>query len=239
MPSFSAASTRAAPRLGQEFELDAQVGLPERLPEGERLLWQGAPSVRDMAVHAFHARKVAIYFVLLVVWHVVSSLHDGAGLRATLASGAWLVAMGSLAVGCLTLLGLWSARTTLYTLTDQRIVMRVGIVLTVAYNLPLTRIHAADVRRVGRSQDIVLTLEPNTRIAWLQLWPHVLPWRLSRPRPALRALHDAPAVSNLLVKAWSHARAQALRSGDNAAATDASAQPRTGLHPGLQGGSLA
>ena len=49
----------------------------------------------------------------------------------------------------------FAARTTLYTLTDRRVVMRIGIVLTVAYNLPLVRIERefnAPVDRVYRER---------------------------------------------------------------------------------------
>ena len=43
-------------------------GLPERLPEGETLLWQGRPSWRQLALRAFHVREIAIYFALLLAW---------------------------------------------------------------------------------------------------------------------------------------------------------------------------
>jgi hypothetical protein len=93
-----------------------------------------------------------------------------------------------------------------YTLTDRRIVMRIGIVLTVAYNLPLKRIESADLLDLGHGvADIALTLEPDTRIAWLHLWPHVRPWRVARTQPMLRGLRDGAAVSALLARAWSDA----------------------------------
>ena len=36
-----------------------------------------------------------------------------------------------------------SARNTVYTITDRRVVMRIGIVLTLTFNLPFKRIAAA------------------------------------------------------------------------------------------------
>ena len=48
-----------------DFDFEPVRGLPQILPKGERMLWQGAPRWQDLAVHAFHARKVVWYFVAL------------------------------------------------------------------------------------------------------------------------------------------------------------------------------
>jgi Bacterial PH domain len=187
--------------VAQEHEFEAQFGLPEALPAGERILWQGAPEWRALARRVFHVNKVAVYFALMLAWRFGSVLSDGQGVTAALASLAWLVPLFGLALGALLLLARWTADTTAYTLTDKRIVMRIGIVLTVAYNLPLTRIEGAALH----DGDIALALERGTRIAWLQLWPHARPWRVANPQPTLRGLRDAPAVSALLAQAWSQA----------------------------------
>ena len=44
----------------------AVSGLPEPLPAGERMIWQGKPDWRALALRAFHVRKVAIYFGVLL-----------------------------------------------------------------------------------------------------------------------------------------------------------------------------
>ena len=36
------------------------------LPEGERVLWQGAPSWRGVARRTLHTRKIAGYFAALI-----------------------------------------------------------------------------------------------------------------------------------------------------------------------------
>ena len=45
-----------------EHDFEPIRGLPGPLPEGETILWQGAPDWRVLAVQAFHVRAVAIYF---------------------------------------------------------------------------------------------------------------------------------------------------------------------------------
>jgi hypothetical protein len=191
--------------IGREYEFDAQYGLPERLPAGESILWQGAPDWRVLARRVFHVRAVALYFALLAAWRFVDVFNE-AGLTAAWRSLAWIAPTAALGLGLLALLARWSAGTTVYTLTDKRLVMRIGIVLTVAYNLPLTRIEGADLHAAGDGcHDIALTLERGTRIAWLHLWPHVRPWRVSRTQPMLRALPDGERVAALLAQAWSAA----------------------------------
>ena len=49
-----------------EHEWEAAPGLPSTLPAGERIVWQGSPDWKQLAVHAFHVRKIAVYFALMV-----------------------------------------------------------------------------------------------------------------------------------------------------------------------------
>jgi Bacterial PH domain len=192
------------PQIAREHEFEAQYGLPEELPAGERILWQGAPDWKVLARRVFHVNKVAAYFALMMAWRFTSVMADTQDIGAAFTSLAWLAPFFALGLGLLLLLGRWSARTTAYTLTNKRIVMRIGIVLTVTYNLPLSRIESADLHDAGSGcQDIALTLERGTHIAWLHLWPHVRPWRVAKTQPMLRALADAPAVATLLATAWS------------------------------------
>lgn len=195
------AQRRSAQWLG-EHEDEAAPGLPAPLPPGERLLWQGAPDWRLLARHAFHFRWLVGYFVLLAVWQFGTTLYDGQGLLAALAGVAWTGALAALALGLVALLCRLAAQTTVYSLTERRIVMRVGIVLTVTFNIPFTRIDAAGLHPLqGDAGDIALQLDARDRIAYLHLWPHVRPWRFARTEPMLRALPDARVVAGLLADA--------------------------------------
>ncbi len=192
------------PFVAREHEFEAQYGLPERLPAAETLLWQGSPRWDRLARQAFHADKAALYFAAMLGWRYASGLADGVGPVDALAALGPLAGVFSLGLAALLLLGWLSARTSVYTLTNRRVVMRIGIVLTITYNLPLRCIESADLRPgAGGQGDIALALEPGTRIAWLHLWPHVRPWRVARTQPMLRGLDDAGHVAALLRQAWS------------------------------------
>jgi hypothetical protein len=152
------------------------------------------------------------YFALMLVWRVGSQMQDGLPLLAALKGSLVLALLAAVAIGILAALARLTASTTVYTLTDKRIVMRIGIVLTVTYNLPLKHVDAAHLLSLGGTRgEIALQLRGDTRIAYLNLWPHARPWMLARPQPMLRCLADVDAVSQKLSAAWSAVNAQAAR----------------------------
>lgn len=204
---------KLAPVRSAEHEHEAQHGLPEPLPAGERMLWQGSPSWRLLARHAFHLRKLGLYFVALLAWaaavpfagrwfELASAETSGPAARA-LPLLVWYALLALVGLGLVALIARLAAQAAVYTITDKRVVMRVGIVLTVTYNLPFKRIEAAELRPLADGHgDIALRLEPQTRIGWLQLWPHARPWEVRRTQPMLRCLPDAERVAALLADAW-------------------------------------
>jgi hypothetical protein len=185
-----------------EHEFEAVPGLPEPLPKGERLLWQGGPDWRTLAVEALHIRKLAIYFALMLGWRLSVRWSDGAGFADALIGTLPMAALAVLALGLTATIAWLSARTSVYTVTDRRVVMRIGIVLTVTFNLPLSRIESASLHRLAAGYgDIALALEAGENIAYLHLWPHARPWRLKRTEPMLRSLVDAERVAGVLATA--------------------------------------
>jgi hypothetical protein len=233
---------------GREHEFEAQFGLPEALPSDERILWQGQPSVALVAKRIFHLPLLAGYFALMWVWRVVVQLHDGMPLLDALRGSLTLALLAGLALGIIGILARLSATTSVYTVTNKRVVMRIGIVLTVTYNLPLRSIDAAHLLPLRNGQgEIALALRGDTRIAYLNLWPHARPWQLKRTQPMLRCLADVKPVSEVLAQAWSAANAlpappaAAVASETPAApnAAEPSREHRTEAHHGTAIGGLA
>lgn len=185
-----------------EHDGEPVEGLPAPLPEGEQMLWQGAPEFKGLALNVFHARKVAIYFALLAIWRVVSTTQSGQTLSAALFGATTLLIVGVLAVGLLVLFAWLTARTSMYTLTDKRVVLRIGIALPMTINLPLSIMDEATLKRYKRGRgDIYLTPEKGQRASFIVLWPHVRPFSLGQPQPAMRALADPDHVADKLAVA--------------------------------------
>ncbi len=190
--------------LGHEYEFEPQYGLPERLPSDEFIVWQGSPDTAMLASSAFHIKKLVIYFAVLILACAWPSLEEGAGAMAVLMSIKWIAPLALIGVGSLWMLAYMTSRTTVYTLTNKRVVMRLGIVFTVSFNLPLKQVVSADVRTLQNGfGDITLALKGSDRIAWIHLWPSVRPWKINKPEPTLRAIPHVEEVSVKLRDAWS------------------------------------
>jgi len=178
------------------------AGLPDHLPEGERILWQGAPGFRALANQAFHCRSIAIYFTLMLAWYGVATVYDGQTIGSTLSG---LLALSTVAAGTIALLATiawFASRTTVYTITNRRIVLRIGIALPMTINIPFAVVKTATLKldRSGHG-DIHLVLEGHDLIAFLFLWPHTRPWHVAKPQPTLRAIPDAARVAECLAQA--------------------------------------
>lgn len=185
-----------------EYENEPIPGLPGLLPPGERILWQGSPDRRVLARTTFHTRMIAGYFALLVLWAMGSALVAGVRSPGDLMGVGMTATLGIVGVGLLHLLSWGSARTTIYTLTSRRIVMRIGIAVPKCINLPLSLIGSVDLAaHTDGSGDLPLTILGAPKLGYLALWPHARPWKLVTPQPMLRAVPDAERVAAMIARA--------------------------------------
>lgn len=176
-----------------EYDHEPIRGLPGDLPAGENILWQGSPEWRTFARSALHTRWISAYFAALALLGLASGKLIGA---------AAAVVGGAITQGLLALFAVLVARTTVYTITNRRVVLRIGIALNKCVNLPLAMIGSADLRpQSGGHGDIALNIVGRHRLGFAMLWPHARPWRLAQPSPMLRALPDAEAAASVLARA--------------------------------------
>jgi len=184
-----------------DFKFEPVRGLPEALPKDEHILWQGAPDPRRLAREALAVRWVGGYFLVLALWRVGASMADFP-LGAALLHGIPFVVMGLVTCAILYGIAYVQARSTVYTLTNKRVAMRIGAALTMTLNLPYVCIGTAklDARPSGHGT-LAFELIGDTRLSYLMTWPHVRPWRMARTQPALRCIPDAGAVARIFADA--------------------------------------
>ena len=185
-----------------EHEFEPVRGLPGELPKGETMLWQGAPDWWALAQRAFHMRTVAVYFGLLMAWRGGAAARAGADTVGALQSALGLLPVAVVSLGLLAGLAWLTARTTVYTITTKRIVLRFGFALPKAINIPFTIVETATLKtNSDGSGDLGLTLTSPNKVAYLLIWPHARPWKVTRPQPSLRAIPNASAVAVQLMHA--------------------------------------
>lgn len=157
----------------------------------EKVLWKGRPAIGLLARTAFHAHKLGFYMAALAVIAVAI----GNETAAIVAAG-----LGVVLVALLYALAWASARSTLYILTDTRLIMRIGMAIETRINVPLKQVTAANLRLHGKSGfgDIAFDLAGERMLGIALLWPHVRPWHYARPQPMLRAVPEAASLAQLI-----------------------------------------
>ena len=192
-----------------DFAFEPQRGLPEKLPAREIMLWQGRPSTWALMREAFGFRWIVGYFALVVIWRAAAGWLDG-GVAATFAMSIPYMILGALALLVTGAMAAIAARSTVYTVTSSRVVMRIGAALTVTLNLPYAQIAnaALSLRRDGTGTIAFDTLG-DTQFSTFVLWPHMRPWHIRKTQPALRAIPDAARVAEIIADAAA-ARIEAL-----------------------------
>jgi len=173
-------------------------GVAEALPPGERVLWEGAPAPQAVARHLLFVRPLTAYFAAMVAWWMFANRDQIATTAFWTPVGMQLLLVGAVLGGFLWL-GRWIARSTIYAITDRRIVMRLGVIFPLTVNIPLRNIMGAQVKQFGDGTgQIALQLDPKEKLAWIVLFPHVRPWRFTNPQPLLRGLADPAQVGEVL-----------------------------------------
>jgi hypothetical protein len=212
-----------------DFAFEKIRGLPADLPRGEQLLWQGAPTFKSLAIHTYYVRLVALYFGALVLWRIGVGIGAGNSVGAVALSCVWLAGLGSVAAGVLTLLAYLSSRTTVYSITSARVILRHGIAVPVTVNIPFTLLEAANlaVRKNGNG-DIAFKLRKDQRLGYLVTWPHLRPGYITHPQPSFRSLPEAQAAASLLGEAVARfAGGSAVRAATPPGGVPIAIRPRT------------
>ena len=175
-----------------EYSHEPSRGLPGVLPLDEKILWQSGPDWKNMALTALHIRLTIAYFTAIVIW---------LGTNGDATSAIAVSVLGISVVGLFALFAWGVGRTTVYTLTNKRLVLRIGVALNKCINLPLSEIKSANLKMLPSGHgNIVLDLKGAPRLGYIMLWPHVRSLRFVTPQPTLRAIPDAQAFAALLFK---------------------------------------
>jgi hypothetical protein len=186
-------------------------GIPGPLPPGETIVWQGKPVWWSLARHLCHVRGVTLYFAVVLLGTAAMALVHGSTLEQLGLTMAPLVGAAAVTLGFLVGMAWLIGRSTEYTLTTRRLVMRSGVALPAILVIPYSAIaHAAALVHPDQTGDLPLAMKPGHRVALHRVWPHSRPWRLWEPQPMLRSVPRAGHVATLLAGALAEAQREKL-----------------------------
>lgn len=183
----------------QDYNFEPQPGLPAPLPVGEDLLWQGSPDSATLAREAFKANWVLGYLLALAVWRASMAFSDGGfALSAAVFLPYLVLAVAGYAL--VRLLARASAKAAIYSITTNRVILRIGAALQVTWTVPYTKVAAASLstRPMTGTGTIALELVDGQHISYLALWPHLRPGFAKKVQPAFRCIPDAAQVARIL-----------------------------------------
>lgn len=184
-----------------DFAVEPIVGLPELLPKGEVILWQGRPNWLRLTIESLNLWWVIGYFGLLVAWRLVTVI-DYLPLGTAVSVSVPFLFVAAFVGLLLCSIGYIQARSTVYTITNRRVVMRIGAALTMTLNLPFTKIdNAAVAKKRGGFGNIAFETSGNTKFSYFVLWPHARSWYFGKPQPTLKCISDIEKVSSILGEA--------------------------------------
>lgn len=223
-----------------EYDYEAVPGVPGVLPAGERLLWQGAPEWLSFFQRALPLRAVLGYFGLLAGWRFVSGWSETGSLQFAAVSAFWIVPLCLTVVAIMAAFSYAVARTTIYTITDKRVIFRFGLAVPVAINVPFAKIATAELNTFADGTGhIPLKIFGVDRFSFFLLWPHARGWQITHPQPMLKSVPDCAKVADILGAALA-----ASQTGSSAAANlqkrDGDAREQGGVRqPGVAASAAA
>ena len=114
-----------------DFAVEPIEGLPELLPKGEVILWLGRPNWLQLTIESLNLWWIIGYFGLLATWRLLTVI-DYMPLGTAISVIIPFLFIAALAGLLLCIVGYVQAKATLYTITNKRVVMRIGAALTLS-----------------------------------------------------------------------------------------------------------
>ena len=108
-----------------DFAVEPIEGLPELLPKGEVILWQGRPNWLQLTIESLNLWWIIGYFGLLATWRLLTVI-DYMPLGTAISVIIPFLFIAAVAGLLLCIVGYVQAKATLYTITNKRVVMRIG-----------------------------------------------------------------------------------------------------------------
>ena len=152
----------------REHEIEPLPGLPGVPPAGEVILWQGRPSSALVARHLLKVRWIVGYFLILASWAVLAGLNDAQPVGGIVFSVAVLTALAGVLIGMIELFAWAVEKTTLYTITTERVVIRFGVAISMTLNLPYRQVDGVALAGLGEKAGMIaIALVPEQRLICL------------------------------------------------------------------------
>ena len=181
-------------------KFEVHKNILDAIPEGESILWKGKPSFWGFSWYFFGLKLLAFYMIIL-------SLVFAARLTVTDFFTAFVgdflpfLVSGILTSCILMALAKIQSQSSVYIITENRVIIKSGAALSFLISMPFKKIKAVNLqKRKGSLGTISFELNSGKRVPYISCWPSVRPWRFKNTEPAFSCIENVDEVATILRK---------------------------------------
>ena len=161
-------------------KFEAPKNILDAIPDGESILWKGKPSLWGFSWNLFGLKWIAAYLFILLM---VSILRVFVSDFYTAFFVDFLPFFSSGVFASIILFGLAAVQTfsTVYVITEKRVIIKTGAALSFLISMPFKKIKGINLqKRRGSIGTISFELFSEKRVPYTSCWPSVRPWKFKK-----------------------------------------------------------
>ena len=181
-------------------KFEAPKNILDAIPDGESILWKGKPSLWGFSWNLFGLKWITFYLSILSVVSIArffaSDFHTAFYID-------FLPFFLSGIFGSIILIGLAAiqAYSTVYIITENRVIIKTGAALSFLISMPFKKIKEVNLQKRGASiGTISFELFSKKRVPYISCWPSVRPWKFKKTQPAFSCVGSVDEVATILRK---------------------------------------
>ena len=181
-------------------KFEAPKNILDAIPNGESILWKGRPSLWGFSYNLFGLKWITLYLSIL---SIVSVARFFASDFYTAFYVDFLPFFLSGIFASIILIGLAATQTysTVYIITENRVIIKTGAALSFLISMPFKKIKEVNLQKRGASiGTISFELLSEKRVPYISCWPSVRPWKFKRTQPAFSCIGSVDEVATILRK---------------------------------------
>ena len=181
-------------------KFEAPKNILDAIPNGESILWKGRPSLWGFSWNLFGLKWITLYLSML---SIVSVARFFASDFYTAFYVDFLPFFLSGIFASIILIGLAAiqAYSTVYIITENRVIIKTGAALSFLISMPFKKIKEVNLQKRGASiGTISFELFSNKRVPYISCWPSVRPWKFKKTQPAFSCVRSVDEVATILRK---------------------------------------
>ena len=181
-------------------KFEAPKNILDAIPNGESILWKGRPSLWGFSWNLFGLKWITLYLSML---SIVSVARIFASDFYTAFYVDFLPFFLSGIFASIILIGLAATQTysTVYIITENRVIIKTGAALSFLISMPFKKIKEVNLQKRGVSiGTISFELLSEKRVPYISCWPSVRPWKFKRTQPAFSCIGSVDEVATILRK---------------------------------------